>query len=348
MDITNEIISTAFISGIYVIINRSNNRFYIGESLNIVRRKKEHFNLLTANKHYNKELQSDYIKYGDSSFEFKILLPHVNLYGPLYTEVDLLILENEFINHYSNLGFNLYNKEKTLEDLLTFNNKRANGKKNTMYYMRTLIVGELLNNDVEWSTSDDIPRLIPLPTLFNIFGISLPNKKLKRLVNKLPENFHDLYQIKTINFINNPSGKEIINSTLIIDDVKQFSDWLYNNKYISKDKYYAVTGIKEKLSNGNNSLYKIPQTKLYEELKDKDIIDIPNFSYTSFKEMLFNNQIYNKDSNGKYIPSEEAINKGYISEYNNSTHAIWFSALGKDIVSEITEKYMILLKSELN
>lgn len=58
-------------SGIYKILNKVTGDFYIGSACKLERRKYEHFNLLTKNKHYNKFLQRSYNKYKD--FEFIIL-----------------------------------------------------------------------------------------------------------------------------------------------------------------------------------------------------------------------------------------------------------------------------------
>lgn len=48
------------IEGIYIIINVSKNKSYIGESKNIHRRFKDHQAELKANRHINAEMQNDY------------------------------------------------------------------------------------------------------------------------------------------------------------------------------------------------------------------------------------------------------------------------------------------------
>ena len=60
-------------SGVYQIINTINSNQYIGSSVNLKRRKNEHFNLLRKNKHNNKHLQNSYNKYGEENFLFVIL-----------------------------------------------------------------------------------------------------------------------------------------------------------------------------------------------------------------------------------------------------------------------------------
>lgn len=60
-------------SGVYKIINEITNNFYIGSSVNVERRKKEHFNLLRKNKHNNKHLQNSFNVYGEKNFQFVIV-----------------------------------------------------------------------------------------------------------------------------------------------------------------------------------------------------------------------------------------------------------------------------------
>jgi group I intron endonuclease len=54
--------------GIYLIINLYNNKFYVGSSVNLQKRKEHHFGDLKSNKHKNKHLQSAYNKYGKEYF----------------------------------------------------------------------------------------------------------------------------------------------------------------------------------------------------------------------------------------------------------------------------------------
>lgn len=63
----------ATISGIYAITNKVNGHKYIGSAKNIAKRQIEHFNLLKNNKHYNRHLQSAYLRYGGENFEYLII-----------------------------------------------------------------------------------------------------------------------------------------------------------------------------------------------------------------------------------------------------------------------------------
>jgi group I intron endonuclease len=60
-------------AGIYQIRNKDNGNRYIGSSINIDKRFREHKCALKYNKHHNSHLQRAYNKYSISSFSFEIL-----------------------------------------------------------------------------------------------------------------------------------------------------------------------------------------------------------------------------------------------------------------------------------
>ena len=60
------------VSGIYKIINKTNDKYYVGSSKNIHKRWKEHKSSLNKNNHKNNYLQKSYNKYGIHNFNFII------------------------------------------------------------------------------------------------------------------------------------------------------------------------------------------------------------------------------------------------------------------------------------
>lgn len=60
-------------NAIYKIINKINNRIYIGSTKNFRTRTTSHLNMLRNNKHSSKLLQQDYNKFGEESLEFEII-----------------------------------------------------------------------------------------------------------------------------------------------------------------------------------------------------------------------------------------------------------------------------------
>lgn len=76
-------------AGIYQITNIQNGLFYIGSSIDLLKRKREHFSSLQRGDHKNRYLQRAYTKYGREAFSFQILI---------YCDVDkLLFYEQAFI-----------------------------------------------------------------------------------------------------------------------------------------------------------------------------------------------------------------------------------------------------------
>ena len=79
--------------GIYSILNKSNNKVYIGSSIKLENRKYKHFWMLSKKCHDNQYLQKSYNKYGEDSFIFEII-----------EECDPTMLidrENHYINFYN-------------------------------------------------------------------------------------------------------------------------------------------------------------------------------------------------------------------------------------------------------
>ena len=62
------------LTGIYKILNKINNKVYIGSATDIRKRWRDHKWYLNHNIHHNSHLQSSWNKYGVEAFEFTILL----------------------------------------------------------------------------------------------------------------------------------------------------------------------------------------------------------------------------------------------------------------------------------
>lgn len=77
-------------SGVYLIKNITNGKCYVGSSIHLELRQKEHFAALASNRHINKHLQNAYNKYGRSSFEFEIVETI-----PISENIKELLLERE-------------------------------------------------------------------------------------------------------------------------------------------------------------------------------------------------------------------------------------------------------------
>lgn len=89
------------ITGIYMIRNLKNEKVYIGQSVNIYKRWREHKSNLNKNKHPNVKLQNAWNKYGDNSFSFSVLLT--------CSKADLNEHEKFFVDKYDSYknGYNM-------------------------------------------------------------------------------------------------------------------------------------------------------------------------------------------------------------------------------------------------
>jgi group I intron endonuclease len=81
-------------TGIYKIVNKTTGKYYVGSSLNVLRRWNDHVRILNKNEHKNDYLQNAWNKYGQLSFEFVIvsILPNTT------TERELLLEEQKWLD----------------------------------------------------------------------------------------------------------------------------------------------------------------------------------------------------------------------------------------------------------
>ena len=87
------------IGGVYKIINKINNKYYVGSTSNFKKRWNQHIKLLNRNKHKNDYLQNVWNKYGEKSFEFIVVE---------YTDVNLVkIIEQKYLDNFGDYNIGL-------------------------------------------------------------------------------------------------------------------------------------------------------------------------------------------------------------------------------------------------
>lgn len=113
--------------GIYMIRNSINNKIYIGQSVNIERRWKDHKIDLKNNKHQNCHLQLSYNKYGGDNFEYNIIFK--------CTSIELNKNEIYFINKYKSYD-NKYGYNQTFggDNNIVFNDEVIAKMRNSHSY----------------------------------------------------------------------------------------------------------------------------------------------------------------------------------------------------------------------
>jgi group I intron endonuclease len=111
------------ITGIYKILNKVNNKVYIGSATDIKKRWRDHKWYLNHNFHHNSHLQSAWNKYGINNFEFSIILE---------CAVDeLLIKEKEFMLEFNSLS-NIYGYNVNDPEHSFLNRKHTEKTKNIL------------------------------------------------------------------------------------------------------------------------------------------------------------------------------------------------------------------------
>lgn len=85
--------------GVYGIVHIPTRRVYVGSSVNIGRRLKEHRRDLLKNRHHCAYLQNAWNKYGEASFEFKVA-------GEAQDSREARELEQEFLNAFFDYCYN--------------------------------------------------------------------------------------------------------------------------------------------------------------------------------------------------------------------------------------------------
>lgn len=98
------------LTGVYVIRNLVNGKIYIGSSsISIKERWYRHIASLRRNKHQNKYLQYAWNKYGESNFEFKVLM-YCSKETTLENEQKYL---DKYKSYDSKIGYNLYRNARS-------------------------------------------------------------------------------------------------------------------------------------------------------------------------------------------------------------------------------------------
>lgn len=131
--------------GIYKITNKSDNKSYIGSSLNLSDREYKHFWQLKKNSHNNNHLQNSFNKFGESDFKFEIL--------EICNPSELIEKENYYINYFkSNLpefGFNMATVNEFRRNTYNYEVKKKlsvyNLKKNSNFV--TFFLQNILTNE---------------------------------------------------------------------------------------------------------------------------------------------------------------------------------------------------------
>ena len=102
------------IIGVYFIINKITNNFYVGHSIDIYKRFRAHKSYLTRGIHHCIHLQRAWDKYGENNFKFLI-------FKKCKTEKESIELEQYYIDNFKSILYNVSDCANLGGDLLTNN-----------------------------------------------------------------------------------------------------------------------------------------------------------------------------------------------------------------------------------
>ncbi len=185
-------------SGIYCIINTQNNKIYVGQSSNLVRRRYSHFRQLRNGIHYNSHLQNSFNLYGQQSFEF-VVLEKVESNLLLEREqhwLDLFSTTNDVYNIKLNVGDTCYGSQRkplSEEIKLKISNSLKGRKLSNTTIIKMKIAQSKENNNFFGKTHSEATKL-HLSNLRNetkqCVGENNGRSKLTRIqVNEIREKF---------------------------------------------------------------------------------------------------------------------------------------------------------------
>lgn len=136
---------TTKIKGIYKIVNKINNKYYLGSSKDVHCRWRKHKERLRNNRHCNGHLQNAWNKYKEKNFEFVLLKEASHD----ITKKSLISMEQSYLDSLKpwnpSVGYNInklasggdwWENHPRRKELILMFRKRASGKNNIMYGKR--------------------------------------------------------------------------------------------------------------------------------------------------------------------------------------------------------------------
>lgn len=312
------------VRGIYKITNKSNNKIYIGESLDVKKRWMEHKNSLNNNNHYNNELQSDYNLYGKDSFDFNLIQECIDE-DFVINQAKLIILEAYYINKYRKQNIELYNSENTLQLMLNEEKCLYNQKLERYVLIQHLKKYKIIEI---CGIAIFVNRLIPIKVFQDITNINNDkvNEVYKMFINALLINEYTESEL---------IKKSSINTKIRVFYIEELTELGYDVFVEKANKYIENIGIKNKRKNKKTncnikqdiSKYKNPSQVINID-EDKNYILMSNF----IKNIIEQNTIENDE---------------FIERYQYNKIKEWTSDIGLTFIS-MKRAYITLFSYENN
>jgi len=267
------------IQGVYLIRNKVNNKVYIGSSINIKRRWRDHIYELSRNRHNNIHLQNAWNKYGKDNFEFVIL-------EEVEDKSILRDREQYWLNKYQSfnpsMGYNISLNTRHYKPMYL---PREIIEKSALQKFGRKTPDELKNkiSEIHKQLAEEVKMKSPeIYTKYFYYNLSLPNKKNIKLV----------YRIMQFVKLKNQS-KEYIEKLRKQGIIVKAIDVFNINKY-AYYKLYAIKDIDVKY-----------RKILINKILDNNYID--GMSLREYIEYMWQAKNYHKGSNDELRDKESVI-----------------------------------------
>jgi len=138
---------------IYSITNITNDKRYIGETMDVERRLKEHEEDLNNNKHHSYKLQQAWNTYGAESFKFEVIEELDKNIKNFIAQYVLIAYEDKYIKEYDSIN-NGYNVEETLKEIQLGNKSITNNLKKDQGILKA-VINNIERNQGKYLLSDN-------------------------------------------------------------------------------------------------------------------------------------------------------------------------------------------------
>lgn len=281
--------------GVYMILCKTNGKSYIGSSLNIYKRVKDHFSNLIFDRHEIIELNKDFKEYGIESFEvFQLVSCDKDL--RCYMEGYYIKKYNSINNGYNNNNAGVgtyYESENDVESLIYEKPKKIKSEIEILENK----CKEILNDNFENS------QVISLDNLINDYRIMITECLTYEGLLKIIEKFNFKVYIKSrvSSFYYQCKGtnlKHILNGTLfrcnqlLTNEYEDLMSLNINDIYIECPGFKNIESYKENVELKNTNIeYEICNLKEKEKVYSKEYIELTR-EINSFYISMYHNKNY--------------------------------------------------------
>ena len=343
-------IESKCISGVYKIVNKINGKIYVGSTVDLEKRKREHFNDLKGNKHCNKHLQRAFNKYNkEDNFIFEILeyvedlhslVVREQYYMDLYKSYDAKYGYNICIKADSRLG--VKHTEESKKKMSESNKGKYIGENNPYYGKRhseEVRIKMSKSSQGKGQGIKNVKAKLTEEQILKIDNMLKDNKTIDEIADTFKVHRSTIQLIKTGKHWSHITGRNRDNvyvkpiKITTEDQVIEVKKWLYKNKHCDQQ-------IADILNMGRSTISHIRRQKTWSHvtLSEEDKI----FLESNPKEYFIEQKITEKQViEIKKLLKENVLSQSKIGKmFGLSQTAISKIKLGKSWSHIILEDYL--------